>query len=526
MQPDSLSIEDLPNEVFEQIISNLCVEDRKSASLVSQQWARFAFSRIALGDVLLELNCAQRRPYDYWHVLQHSARNYRNVVLKFAEDEEGHLLKILDKFQYSLEYVSIEQDPDARLLHSEISVNYLVQLLSILGGIRELKVKTVLEISDNVSPDVDFPQLPNLKCLSLGTNCLDSSVIDWSVIAPNIRNIVVPLEDNRTEIPAAIAKFSGQLRVLSVDARFVERDQLTFCQEQFPSLETFRLLYPIYNPASSNEVVSLIQQCTNLTEVSFFNNIITADLIGTLTQCLQLKIVNIDANQVPPTIFSTLSKLPRLSQLILHKMEVQPAMLTSFKCFPELRQLTCLSIRISSPDAFFCQVQKKMPKLVVLELLDRFRFGLNNFNSTGVVSAICENLRFLQILSLVDWAIWDVSTFDKLYRLDHLTELRLKCIGINANGELKPCKSIKKLVLDIDSFNPPDVIPPVSRTPLSELISTSLPALGSIELPRRLLDRTKRSEQEIATLRTLLPSCAFYRKTRLKMADRDYASLL
>lgn len=50
-------------------------------------------------------------------------------------------------------------------------------------------------------------------------------------------------------------------------------------------------------------------------------------------------------------------------------------------------------------------------------------------------------------------AIWDASTFDKLYRLDHLTELRLKCIGINANGELKPCKSIKKLVLDIDSVS-------------------------------------------------------------------------
>ncbi|XP_058813248.1 uncharacterized protein LOC131677428 isoform X3 [Topomyia yanbarensis] len=60
-----LSIDDLPNEIFEKIITHLNVEDRKVASRVSNRWAQFAFSRITL------LKPTDVIPPDNRHPLEH-----------------------------------------------------------------------------------------------------------------------------------------------------------------------------------------------------------------------------------------------------------------------------------------------------------------------------------------------------------------------------------------------------------------------------------------------------------------------
>ncbi|XP_053699280.1 uncharacterized protein LOC128746256 [Sabethes cyaneus] len=521
----STSISDLPNEIFDKVISYLNVEDRKTASLVCSRWSLFAFSRIALADVLLEINCAQCNTADYWTVLRNSSRNYRNLVLKFADDDDGFLLKILDKFQDTLEQISIEQDQDARLLHTEMSSNYFIQLMQRFVNIKKFEVKTVLEILDDL--EKCLPTLPYLESICFYTHGLEKEWIDWSTIAPNLKYIGVPLEDEKSAFPKLIHDCSDQILHLSIDARFVERDELEFCKAKFPHLQKLRLLYPINLTTSIGVIRNFIESCCLLTEISLFSNVIHADTLETIAKhCIRLQVVNLDSNDVHPTIFATLSKLPSLRHLILHKMTVDSAMITAAACFPALCQLTCLSIRITVPDAFFEQLQKRMPKLTILELLDRFRFGISNFNQTGVVQAICKNLHSLRRLALVDWAILDMSIFGMLHKLDRMTDLRIKCIGLNADQMITPCSGVKRLVLDIDSFKPTDTVPPISRTPLAEVIHKTFPKLTSIELRKRFLDRTKISEQEVTSLHSLMPCCTIYRKTRLNMADREHAALL
>lgn len=523
-----ITIDDLPNEVFERIIAHLNVEDCKVASLVNYRWSQFSFSRISLGKVQLEINCAQRSARDYWNVLEKSSRNYRNVVLKFADDDEGHLLRILDKFQHSLERVSIEQDPDARLLRTEISATYFVRLMQQLTNVRQLTIKTIIEFSDSVD-GAQLPRLDQLEEICLYTHCLEGDWLDWAQICRKVTCVGVPLQDGRIGFPRLIHHFSKQVVTLSIDARFLERDTLDFIvQGEFPKLRKFRLLYPINSQSAGSLVKAFIGHCSHLTEISLFSNTICQETLQTLAEhCPQLTVVSLDTNEVPPTMFSILSKLRRLRQLVLQKLTVEPAMITSSgEGFPSLNQLTCLSIRINCPDAFFQQLHKKMPRLTVLELLDRFRFGIGNFNQNGVVAAICSNMRNIRRLALVDWAILDLSVLEKLNLLENLTELRLKCIGLNANKILPRCASVRKLVLDVDTLKPSDVIPPISRPLLAEIISNGFPGLTSMELRRQFLDRTKASEQEIATLQSSLPGCAFYRKTRLQMADKDYAALL
>ncbi|XP_055524215.1 uncharacterized protein LOC129717942 [Wyeomyia smithii] len=521
----TLSVRDIPNEIFEKVISYLNVEDRKIASLVCRQWSLFAFSRKALADVLLEINCAQHSAKDYWVVLEKSSRNYRNLVLNFADDDDGCLLEILGKFQHSLKRVSIEQDQDARLLHTEISSDYFVQMMERFRNLKNFEVKTVFEILDN--EEKRLPTLPFLETICFYTHGLEKEWFNWFTIAPNIKCIGVPLEDGKSGFPKIINDCRQQILHLSIDARFVERDQLEFCNEKFPRLQKLRLLYPISLPASIETIRNFIGNCSLLTEISLFSNVIHSDTLETIANhCSQLQIVNFDANEISPTAFAIISKLPKLCQLILHKMTVDSAMITAAGCFSMLHQFTCLSIRINVPDAFFEQLRKKMPKLVTLELLDRFRFGINNFNQTGVVQAICNNIHSLERLALVDWAILDTSIFGSLHKLNLITDLRLKCIGLNADKTIPPCPTLKRLILDIDSLKPTDTIPPISRPPIADVICKSFPNITTLELRKTFLDRTKISEQEVKSLRSLMPRCTVYRKTRLKMADKDYTALL
>ncbi|XP_021696517.1 uncharacterized protein LOC110675527 [Aedes aegypti] len=520
-----LTIDDFPNEVFERIISYLNAEDRKVASLVNYRWSQFCFSRIALGKVQLELNCAQRSPRDYWTVLEKSSRCYRNVLLKFASDDEGYLLRILDKFKPSLERVSIEQDADARLLHTEISSTYLSRMLEALCNVKELTIKTIIELSDSVD-GTELPRLELVEAVCLYTHCMEGDWIDWARICPNAKYIGVPLQDGCNGFPRLAHHFSNDVEHLSIDARFVERDSLDFIHEDFPQLKKFRFLYPISNSSAAHEVNSFISRCSNLTEISLFINSISQEVLQIIAEsCTQLQVVSLDTNEIPQSAFSILSKLPLLRQLVLHKMTVEPAMITSALIFPALCRLTCLSIRINCPDAFH-QVHKKMPLLTELELLDRFRFGISNFNQNGVVAAICTHMRNVRRLALVDWAILDLSIFGQLNMLTNLTELRLKCIGLNANKAIPCCAGVRKLILDVDSLKSADTIPLTSRPALAEIISEGFPGLKSIELRKQLLDKTKCSEQEIFALRSIMTDCAFYRRTRLSMSDKDYAALL
>lgn len=338
-------------------------------------------------------------------MLEKSSRNYRNLVLKFADDVEGFLLRVLDKFQHSLERVSIEQDADARLLHTEISSTYLTRLMQQLTNVRQLRIKTIIELSDSVD-GAQLPRLERLEALCLYTHCLEGDWIDWTQICPNVTSVGVPLQDGRNGFPRLTQHFSNQVANLSIDARFLERDTLDFMvQESFPKLRKFRILYPINSPSTGGLIRSFIGHCPHLTAISLFSNKICQETLQTLAEsCPQLSVVSLDTNEAPPAIFSILSKLPRLRQLILHKLTVEPAMVTSSGgFFPSLRQLTCLSIRINCPEAFFQQLHKKMPRLTVLELLDRFRFGISNFNQNGVVAALCSNMRNVRRLALVDW---------------------------------------------------------------------------------------------------------------------------
>ncbi|XP_062537530.1 uncharacterized protein LOC134205880 [Armigeres subalbatus] len=525
-QDGSLIIDDLPNEVFERIVSYLNVEDCKVASLVNHRWSQFCFSRIVLGKVLLEINCAQRDAYYYWTVLENSIRCYRNVVLKFAFDDEGYLLRVLDKFQDSLVWISIEQDADARLLHTEISSTYLTRMLQTFVNVKVLTIKTIMELSDSVDGS-ELPQLDKLESICLYTHCMEGDWVNWTQMCRNLKRIGIPLQDGHVGFPKLIQHFCDQVVHLSIDARFVERDSLNFVHEEFPKLRKFRLLYPISNPPVAGLIKSFICRLSNLTEISLFANSITKETLEAITKsCNQLQMVSLDTNDVPITAFSILSKLPQLRQLVLHKITVEPAMVTSTSCFPALRRLTCLSIRINCPDAFFQQLNRKIPLLTELELLDRFRFGISNFNQNGIVAAICAHMINLRRLALVDWAILDLSIFEDLHLLKNLEELRVKCIGINANKTVPRCEGVKKLILDIEAHKPTDTIPPVSRLTLAEIISGAFPNLKSIELPKQLLDKTKCSEQEIAALRSAMPDCTLYRRTRPPMADKDYAALL
>ncbi|XP_062700986.1 uncharacterized protein LOC109410140 isoform X1 [Aedes albopictus] len=521
-----LTIDDLPNEVFERIVSYLTVEDCKVASLVNYRWSQLCFSPIALANVQLEINCAVLEASDYWTVLESSCRPYRNLVLKFASDDAGDLLKILGKFQSSWERITIEQDADAKLLRTEISVGFLSRMLQAFSNVKQLTIKTVIELSDP-SCETDLPQLNRVEAICLYKNCFDGDLIAWTRICPNVKYIGVPLQDGRDEFPRIIQHFSHQIEHLSIDARFIERDSLDFVHEDFPRLRKFRLLYPISNSAATvNLVRSFISRCSNLTEISLFTNVISQETLQTIAEsCTQLQVVSLDTNEIPPSTFSILSKLPLLKQLILQKMTVEPAMITSVATFPALRRLTCLSIRINCPEAFFQQLHKKMPRLTWLELLDRFRYGFSNFNQNGVVDAICVHMANLQRLALVDWATLDLSIFQNLNMLTNLTEFRLKCIGLNANRTIPCCAGVKKLVLDVDTLKPSDTIPPKCHLSLADLISQGFPGVKSIELSHQLLDRTI-SEREIAILRSVLTDCAFYRRKRVPMTDRDYAALL
>ncbi|XP_058442909.1 uncharacterized protein LOC131425221 [Malaya genurostris] len=522
-----LSIECIPNEIFEKIIAYLNIEDRKVAALVSKRWEKFAFSRIALTDISLEINCSKHSARDYWSVLEKSCRGYKNIVLKFSEDVEKYLLKILDKFQSSLEHITIEQDVDARILRTEISPDYFIQLMNKLFNVKYLLIKTKLEITDEVVENVKIPLLLKLETISFYTHGLEKDWIDWPNIAPNLKNIGFPLEDGQTGFPSVIDHFMKQILHLSIDARFIERDQLKFCLHSFPLLHKLRVLFPINNLPARKHVIRFIQSCSFLTEISLFDNFICRETLQVIAKhCTQMRIISLDANQVPTEIFAILSQLTCLKQLILQKMTVDSTMIIMSGYFTTLEQLTCLSVRFDNPDAFFENLHKRRPRLFVLELLDRFRFGINNFNQNGVVQAVCKNLINLRQLSVVDWAILDTSIFNWLSKLDKLVELRLKCIGINANKSIMACTTIKKVILDADSLKPTDVIPPVNNLQLEEVISKGFPCLKSLELRKAFLDKTMFSELQVEKLRKSIPSCIFYRKNRLRISNTDYAALM
>ncbi|XP_055604647.1 uncharacterized protein LOC129752882 [Uranotaenia lowii] len=529
MCPDSddeaLSIDDFPVEIFENIISYLDVEDRKAASLVSEKWSQYTFSKAALGDVVLEVNCAQLSALEYWNVLKNSSRGYRNIVLKFASDDDGHLINVLNYFQDSLEYLSIEQDPDARLLHTEVSFEYFIHLLSNLINVKELRIKTILEIDDYQS--LVLPKLEKLKTLCLYSRCLEKAWIDWSIVAPNVCNLGIPLEDGHDDYPQLLRRYRAQLASISVDARFLERSQLEFCQDHYPCLRKFRLLYPIDNSFVSSVVDNFFVDLKRLTEISLFNNSITKNTIKILVEnCTLLKIVSVDANEVPQDMFMMLSKLPLLHQLILHKITVEPSMVIGAGCFVSLNRLTCLSIRINTADAFFEQLHRKMPNLTILELLDRFRFGISNFNQTDIVPSICRHLKHLHKLALVDWAIIDASVFRNLNQLENLKDLTLKFIGLNMNHKIPPCQRVTRLIMDLDSLTQTEVIPPIKRYPFEEVIAEGFPNLQTVEMRKHLLYRIEESERVIQLMGVEMDRCRFYRKTRLKISDKDYTALL
>nr|XP_029725580.1 uncharacterized protein LOC109426677 [Aedes albopictus] len=217
-------IGDLPVEVLEHIFSFLPLSDRKSASLVCQQWEKLTFSRRFLGNVKLELRlwCKSQQTF-----LLRSSRRYRHL--------SGFMDVYVGKescFKYMLEIVDLfGQDVESLQCQGHFTTDQLFLVLSRLPNLQQLIVEL-----HRWNQSIKLPTLLQLQAMGLLNNVLEIESLDVPMVT-QLSIVIGSAAEGKDSMPV-LKRLAPHLKHVDLNSNecFIPVEQL-----QFPKAEALRI---------------------------------------------------------------------------------------------------------------------------------------------------------------------------------------------------------------------------------------------------------------------------------------------
>lgn len=320
------------------------------------------------------------------------------------------------------------------------------------------------EQSDNqevYSPPPDLPRLEKLKWLSFGTSYLDVPWVKWSLIAPQVEHLFVPLQSTKSlEFYNLIVSRAHQLRslglVLGYNA-FYYMEKLA--KLDFPELTKLILVFvtPPCNLTMDASAI-LLRKMYKLEQLYLGEYIIPAVIDDFETRFHELTSLTLNGPSVPCHTFQTLSRLPNLKCLRLERLKLNHSVLDECQIYTKLTALELMSVSILSKMSFFHKLNAVMPfvkRLIIATLSDPDYIKL-----TTTIPYMAATMAGIEILTLSEWKQHAIDLYQLicLRSLPHLSELRL---GFNilsvqsedlADLEHMICPNIVKIVAHINKF--------------------------------------------------------------------------
>ncbi|XP_055584919.1 uncharacterized protein LOC129737780 [Uranotaenia lowii] len=413
-------MDQLPNEILETIFYNLSLEDRKRASEVCRRWSSVVLSRNRLNDVLLKVFYQDRSKDDYAQVLSLSERAYKRVAIKLSDATKDVVLEVLHKCGNSLEWLLVEgiDDDSAKQISSDEFVTTFCRCVLSMSSLKELRL-VGLNIKFRRFEDIILPEmshLSQLETLYLDDGSMEFGCFDWNQIAPNVKCLYFPHNENAIKFYEMLSFYSNRLEKIGLTTDHPDKYFNELAEEvTFPKVHSLSLL--CYRLPRFGHATQFFQRFNNLTSLTVGFAISSETLNLIVSKFPSLEHVQL-YETLPEDVFISLSRLPKLRHLTLKAIGYDYWQMSPNHVLPSLQQLTIHLMEWENVGNFYRVLSQIAPKLECYEFIAG--------DGEAHMPHICQHLVNIKRLAFDGWdGDLEHSNFIKLYRLSKLTDLRL-----------------------------------------------------------------------------------------------------
>ncbi|XP_055587154.1 uncharacterized protein LOC129739683 [Uranotaenia lowii] len=348
---NSVTINDLPNEILEQIFSNLSLDDCKSVTQVCQRWFSVGFQPWT---VMLDIDISRfNEDHTQLDVLLASRRIYRHATFHFDNDYTNYelLLAILRKFHTGLRTLTM-----LPCTFVPLQLEFLQLVLSHCESIEKLYIDPCNFRDDVTYQDIGFKSLPNLRSLHLDSNLLELPSFDIGTLMPELVELHVPIGYYSDRPVQVLRQLYNQLT--NVELWFLtERHFMSVCGLKFPRLHRIALHcvdLVLDTHSLIMAVISFFQDNPTVEQAVLKFSICAPILQSIAEHCLNLRYLCLNTSNLQEDCYRCFGEMKNLERLRLEDFALRlQEHLEDYPVMGSIRQLTWWKflIRVSSIDS-------------------------------------------------------------------------------------------------------------------------------------------------------------------------------
>lgn len=503
---NQITIQDLPDEVLEQILSYLELEDCKSALRVCQRWSALKPFNWPSVQLVVDFGKNAGKEAECHQTLLACNRRYKHLVFYFGYDFEKYdlFVDILSHFSRSVE--SLKLMPNTFI---PIKLKFFAQIAALCSNLKHLHIDACN--FDYSRFDLEFAPMNNLEELYLENNLL-SLIPNMQDITPNISRLHMQISYYSQESRTFLRHCSP--RLLELEIWFLSEDYfLTVCSMHFPLLEKLNFycvdlcVFELEENDETGPIDRFFQRLPRLREVTLRCNMIDPVIARLCQSCRNLEFLCLSMEEFHEESFRAICHLKQLKRLRIEDASISVP--EDLNCPPlkSLRVLSLYTTRIEEQDKFNRFLLHVFPCLTVLEML-HLCSRVSQGRTFELHARICNSLSALQRLVVTEPAgNIQLGPFLEFCATRGPRELRLKCWNMLDMFPLEEIPPIPVRTLILDA-------PLISPTVLQKLVK-SMGSLTRLELV--LADYC--SPEVIRRLRAIFPRCEIKVRRKVQIEE-------